>query len=128
MPDWLTFVSWIDLSNVGVSNKVEKADLNSVKERLAMLKRKKENPQKEEYSKYSLDQAFDIVFTQWNSLDLDERLAAIKQQEEEERMKRKERKKQKKEHKKKSDGATENEAEDEMAKMMGFSGFGSSKA
>jgi U4/U6.U5 tri-snRNP component SNU23 len=43
---------------------VEKADLNSVKERLAMLKRKKENPQKEEYSKYSLDQAFDIVFTQ----------------------------------------------------------------
>lgn len=40
----------IDLNNVGVSSKVEKADLSSVKERLAMLKRKKENPQNEEYS------------------------------------------------------------------------------
>jgi hypothetical protein len=44
----------IDLNNVGVSNKVEKADLSSVKERLAMLKRKKENPQAEEYSKILL--------------------------------------------------------------------------
>lgn len=41
----------LDLNNVGVSGKVEKADLNSVKERLAMLKRKKENPEKDEYSK-----------------------------------------------------------------------------
>ncbi|KAI7897522.1 uncharacterized protein BX663DRAFT_444912 [Cokeromyces recurvatus] len=40
------------LSNVGVSTKVEKADLNAVKERLAMLKRKRENPEKEEYSMY----------------------------------------------------------------------------
>jgi U4/U6.U5 tri-snRNP component SNU23 len=37
---------------VGVSTKVEKADLNSVKERLAMLKRKKENPENDEYSRY----------------------------------------------------------------------------
>ncbi|CAO3629196.1 unnamed protein product [Mucor hiemalis] len=97
----------LNLNNVGVSSKVEKANLNSVKERLAMLKRKKENPQKEEYN-------------------LDERLASIKQQEEEERQKRREKKKQKKDHgKKKSDN---NEDEDEMAKMMGFSGFGSSKA
>ncbi|KAG2203584.1 hypothetical protein INT46_011134 [Mucor plumbeus] len=107
-------VTWIDhlngrkhLNNVGVSSKVEKADLSSVKERLAMLKRKKENPQNEEYN-------------------LDERLVAIKQQEEEERQKRREKKKQKKDHKKKS---TDNDdGEDEMAKMMGFSGFGSSKA
>ncbi|GAN11792.1 zinc finger matrin-type protein 2-like [Mucor ambiguus] len=107
-------VTWIDhlngrkhLNNVGVSSKVEKADLSSVKERLAMLKRKKENPQKEEYN-------------------LDERLAAIKQQEEDEKQKRREKKKQKKDHKKKP--ADEEDGEDEMAKLMGFSGFGSSKA
>ncbi|KAL7312972.1 U4/U6.U5 snRNP associated protein [Mucor circinelloides] len=107
-------VTWIDhlngrkhLNNVGVSSKVEKADLNSVKERLAMLKRKKENPQNEEYN-------------------LDERLAAIKQQEEEEKQKRREKKKQKKDHKKKP--ADKDDGQDEMAKMMGFSGFGSSKA
>ncbi|KAL9548499.1 hypothetical protein MBANPS3_005654 [Mucor bainieri] len=107
-------VTWIDhlngrkhLNNVGVSSKVEKADLSSVKERLAMLKRKKENPQSEEYN-------------------LDERLAAIKQQEEEERQKRREKKKQKKDHKKKP--SDKDDGEDEMAKMMGFSGFGSSKA
>ncbi|CEP12502.1 hypothetical protein [Parasitella parasitica] len=107
-------VTWIDhlngrkhLNNIGVSSKVEKADLNSVKERLAMLKRKKENPQKEEYN-------------------LDDRLAAIKQQEDEERQKRRERKKQKKDHKKKS--SANDDGDDEMAKMMGFSGFGSSKS
>jgi U4/U6.U5 tri-snRNP component SNU23 len=59
-------------------------------------------------------------------IDLDERLASIKQQEEEERQKRREKKKQKKDHHKKKDD--DNEGEDEMAKLMGFSGFGSSKA
>lgn len=59
-------------------------------------------------------------------LDLDERLVAIKQQEEEERQKRRDKKKQKKDHKKKP--ADDGDGEDEMAKMMGFSGFGSSKA
>ncbi|KAI8639006.1 hypothetical protein BD408DRAFT_422119 [Parasitella parasitica] len=107
-------VTWIDhlngrkhLNNIGVSSKVEKANLSSVKERLAMLKRKKENPEKEEYN-------------------LDDRLAAIKQQEDEERQKRRDKKKQKKDHKKKS--AANDDGDDEMAKMMGFSGFGSSKA
>lgn len=57
---------------------------------------------------------------------MDERLVAIKQQEEEERQKRREKKKQKKDHKKKP--ADDGDGEDEMAKMMGFSGFGSSKA
>ncbi|KAG2229236.1 hypothetical protein INT48_008639 [Thamnidium elegans] len=109
--DSVTYIDHLNgrkhLNNVGISNKVEKADLNSVKERLALLKRKKENPQQEEYN-------------------LDERLASIKQQEEEERQKRREKKKQKKEHHKKKEDVGEDE--DDMAKMMGFSGFGSSKA
>ncbi|KAI8085381.1 hypothetical protein BDF21DRAFT_336611 [Thamnidium elegans] len=52
--DSVTYIDHLNgrkhLNNVGISNKVEKADLNSVKERLALLKRKKENPQQEEYS------------------------------------------------------------------------------
>ncbi|KAI8989581.1 hypothetical protein BDB01DRAFT_782390 [Pilobolus umbonatus] len=111
--DSVTYIDHLNgrkhLSNVGISRKVEKADLNSVKERLALLKRKKENPEQEEY-------------------DLDERLAAIKQQEEEEKQRRREKKKQKKDHKKKKDDVTETEDGDEMAKLMGFSGFGSSKS
>lgn len=95
-----------------------------------MLKRKKENPQKEEYSKILPPVSHDLHFEPtlfFSFADLDERLASIKQQEEEERQKRREKKKQKKEHgKKKSDN--NEEEEDEMAKMMGFSGFGSSKA
>ncbi|KAI8883815.1 hypothetical protein K501DRAFT_272296 [Backusella circina FSU 941] len=39
------------LQNVGVTMKVEKATLSSVQERLAMLKRKKENPKQEQYGK-----------------------------------------------------------------------------
>ncbi|GAA5817702.1 hypothetical protein MFLAVUS_011253 [Mucor flavus] len=109
--DSVTYIDHLNgrkhLNNVGISNKVEKADLSSVKERLALLKRKKENPQQEEYN-------------------LDERLASIKQQEEEERQKRREKKKQKKEHHKKKEDIGEDE--DDMAKLMGFSGFGSSKA
>ncbi|KAI9253370.1 hypothetical protein BDA99DRAFT_519600 [Phascolomyces articulosus] len=99
--------------NVGVQLKVERASVSSVKDRLAMLKRKKEAPEEEEY-------------------DLDSRVASLKQQEEEEKRQRKERKRQKKEAKKKKhskehEGEGEGEEEDEMAKMMGFSGFGTSK-
>ncbi|KAI8048059.1 uncharacterized protein B0P05DRAFT_519544 [Gilbertella persicaria] len=53
--DSVTYIDHLNgrkhLDNVGISAKIEKADANSVKERLAMLKRKKENPEKEEYSK-----------------------------------------------------------------------------
>ncbi|KAI7883234.1 hypothetical protein K492DRAFT_159557 [Lichtheimia hyalospora FSU 10163] len=96
--------------NVGVQMKVERSSVDSVKDRLAMLKRKKEEPE-EEY-------------------DLDQRIASLKQQEEEERQKRRERKRQKKEaRKKKHDKEDEPTAEeDDMAKLMGFSGFGSTKA
>lgn len=63
------------------------------------------------------------------NIDLDQRIAALKQQEEEERQKRRERKRQKKEAKKKKhDKGDEPVAEDnDMAKLMGFSGFGSTK-
>ncbi|KAI8377347.1 hypothetical protein BD560DRAFT_325746 [Blakeslea trispora] len=53
--DSVTYIDHLNgrkhLSNVGVSTKVDKASVDSVKDRLAMLKRKKENPQNEEYSK-----------------------------------------------------------------------------
>lgn len=62
------------------------------------------------------------------SIDLDERLQALKQKEDEDKKKRKERKKQKKEEKKKGNEKPEEDGDDDMAKMMGFSGFGSSKA
>ncbi|KAI9275385.1 hypothetical protein BY458DRAFT_507259 [Sporodiniella umbellata] len=110
--DSVTYIDHLNgrkhLANAGISRKTEKAGINDVKERLAALKRKRENPDEEKY-------------------DLDERLTALKQQEEEERKKRREKKKQKKESKKKEDKIEISEEGDEMAKMMGFAGFGSSK-
>ncbi|KAG1438097.1 hypothetical protein G6F56_012789 [Rhizopus delemar] len=110
--DSVTYIDHLNgrkhLANAGISRKTEKAGVNDVKERLAALKRKRENPEQEQY-------------------DLDERLSSLKQQEEEEKKKRREKKKQKKEQKKEEKTPAEEEAEDEMAKMMGFSGFGSSK-
>ncbi|ORY99995.1 hypothetical protein BCR43DRAFT_521183 [Syncephalastrum racemosum] len=102
--------------NVGFTLKVERVSATDVSERLAMLKRKKEEPKKE--------------------YDLDSRIEELTREEEEERRKRKERKRQKKEAKKRKQQSEEPESadggggdgEDEMAKMMGFSGFGSSKA
>ena len=41
---------WLDQRNVGVQMKVERSSVDSVKDRLAMLKRKKEEPE-EEYGK-----------------------------------------------------------------------------
>ncbi|KAF7725764.1 zinc finger, matrin-type 2 [Apophysomyces ossiformis] len=95
--------------NMGISMKVERSTVDSVKERLAMLKRKREEPKKE--------------------YDLDTRLDELKRQEEEEKRRRKEKKRQKKEaKKKKNETSTEPPPEgDDMAKMMGFAGFGSSK-
>ncbi|KAL0074769.1 C2H2-type zinc finger transcription factor [Phycomyces blakesleeanus] len=92
--------------NIGISMKVERASIDSVKERLAMLKRKKEEPEKE--------------------YDLDSRVAELKREEDEERRRRKEKKRQKKEAKKRK---AEDEPEDaaDISEMMGFSGFGSSK-
>ncbi|KAI9287873.1 hypothetical protein BC943DRAFT_358370 [Umbelopsis sp. AD052] len=101
--------------NLGMSMKVERASVDSVKERLAALKRKKEQP-KEEY-------------------DLDARIEARQREEDEAKRRKKERKKAKKEaptgDSPEKDAAQGDQAateEDEMAKLMGFGGFGSSKA
>ncbi|KAJ2959323.1 hypothetical protein NQZ79_g5242 [Umbelopsis isabellina] len=102
--------------NLGMSMKVERATLDSVKERMAALKRKKEQPQ-EEY-------------------DLDARIEARQRAEDEAKRRKKERKKAKKDSSTadSAEKATEENdvaaagEEDEMAKMMGFAGFGSSKA
>ncbi|KAI8334653.1 hypothetical protein BC941DRAFT_504002 [Chlamydoabsidia padenii] len=93
-------------SKLGVSMKVERASVSSVKERLEALKRKKEEPDsKKEY-------------------DLQSRVEEAKQQEHDEKLRRKERKRQKKAEKQE----TQSNDDDEMAKMMGFGGFGSTKA
>ena len=42
-------IYWLDQQNVGVQLKVERASVGSVKDRLAMLKRKKDAPEEEEY-------------------------------------------------------------------------------
>lgn len=44
-------VEFLDLSNVGVSMKVEKASVNDVKARLAMLTQKRKNPEQDKYGK-----------------------------------------------------------------------------
>ena len=43
------FFIGLDQQNVGVQLKVERASVGSVKDRLAMLKRKKDAPEEEEY-------------------------------------------------------------------------------
>ncbi|GAB5589255.1 zinc finger [Umbelopsis nana] len=97
--------------NLGMSMRVERASLDNVKERLAALKRKKEQP-KEDY-------------------DLDARIEARQREEEEAKRRKKEKKKAKKEAESEKPQNLDGEAaveEDDMAKMMGFAGFGSTKA
>lgn len=53
----------IDLANVGVSTKVERASVNDVKERLAMLTRKRKNPEAETYGKLNFLVLELVVFT-----------------------------------------------------------------
>ncbi|KAL1917575.1 uncharacterized protein VTP21DRAFT_3968 [Calcarisporiella thermophila] len=67
-------------SNMGMSMRVERSTLDEVKARLEMLKRKKEQPEKE--------------------YDFDERVAMSQKEEEEERRRKREKKKQKKPRKK----------------------------
>ncbi|ORX62183.1 hypothetical protein DM01DRAFT_1380010 [Hesseltinella vesiculosa] len=100
-------------SKLGVAMKVERSTADQVKDRLAELKRKKmEGPdEKKEY-------------------DLNSRIEELKQQEQDEKAQRKERKRQKKQEKEKESTADlpATEDADDMAKMMGFSGFGSTKS
>jgi len=97
--------------NLGMSMRVERASIDSVKERLAALKRKKEQP-KEDY-------------------DLDARIEAMQREEEEAKRRKKEKKKAKKATESTGSETAHGQSaveEGDMAKMMGFAGFGSTKA
>ncbi|KAK3739598.1 hypothetical protein QZH41_011213 [Actinostola sp. cb2023] len=90
--------------NLGMSMRVERSSLDQVKKRFETNKRKREEEkQKSDY-------------------DLDERIAILKEEEEQRKQQRKDFKKEKK-----LKVQQEAEIDPEMAAMMGFSGFGSSK-
>ncbi|RUS13862.1 zinc finger matrin-type protein 2-like protein [Jimgerdemannia flammicorona] len=95
---------------MGMSMRVEKSTVDQVKERLLALKRKAEQTDEKEY-------------------DLDARIEAAKREEEEGKRRRKERKKQKREEERggKESDVPATEEDDEMAKLMGFGGFKTSK-
>ncbi|XP_050382399.1 uncharacterized protein LOC126799277 [Argentina anserina] len=90
---------------LGMSMRVERASLEQVQSRFEKLKKRKT----------------DLPFTEQ---DLDERI--LKQQQEEEERKRQRREK-KKEKKKEKVGEEEIDIDPDVAAMMGFGGFGSSK-
>ncbi|ORZ21627.1 hypothetical protein BCR42DRAFT_407954 [Absidia repens] len=96
-------------SKLGVSMKVERSSVSSVKDRLEALKRKKEEPESN------------------REYDLQSRVEELKQQEHDEKRRRKEQKRLKKEEKQKQIQDSGGDEEDEMAKLMGFGSFGSSK-
>lgn len=120
--------------------KVERASVSSVKERLEALKRKKEEPEaNKEYgkeTKYAIRDrkgrsthyttTLPLFALLMNPLDLKSRVDELKQQEHDEKIRKKERKRQKKSEKQQE--TQQSTEDDEMAKMMGFGGFGSSKA
>jgi U4/U6.U5 tri-snRNP component SNU23 len=96
---------------LGMSMKVERSTIDQVRNKLAELKKKGTAPQ--EY-------------------DLDARVEQLQKQEEEEKKRRKERKKAKKKGELEKNAAKEDNPEDEvdpeMTKLMGFTGFGSTKS
>jgi len=97
---------------LGMSMKVERSTLDQVRNKLASLKEKKEAPQ--EYN-------------------LDAQVEQLQKQEEEEKKRRKERKKAKKKGESGKNAMNEednpeDEVDPEMAKLMGFAGFGSTKS
>ncbi|CAI0381804.1 unnamed protein product [Linum tenue] len=95
----------VDQRALGMSMRVERASLQQVQERFEMLKKRKDP-------------------TKFSEQDLDERLLKQQQEEEERKRQRRERKKEKKKEK----AAEEQEDIDpDVAAMMGFGGFGSSK-
>jgi len=93
--------------NLGMSMKVERSTLDQVKQRFELLKKKKEEEKKE--------------------YDVTQRLQELQEEEEKVKAYRREKRKEKK---KKSGGAEEEGAggmDPEMAKLMGFGGFGGSR-
>ncbi|KMZ70017.1 Zinc finger matrin type 2 [Zostera marina] len=91
---------------LGMSMRVERASLQQVQERFESLKKRKEG----------------VTFTEQ---DLDERILKQQQEEEERKRQRRERKKEKKREKAASEG--QDDADADVAALMGFGGFGSSK-
>ncbi|KAF9918344.1 zinc finger, matrin-type 2 [Lobosporangium transversale] len=97
------------LKNLGIDRKAVRESVTDVLAKLESMKRKAEEPKKDKY-------------------DLDARLEEVKRQEDRERAEKRERKKQKKNEKKTDDAFADGGMDPAMAAMMGFSGFGSSKA
>ncbi|XP_050417365.1 zinc finger matrin-type protein 2 [Patella vulgata] len=89
--------------NLGMSMKIERSTLDQVKKRFEMNKKKKEEKKKE--------------------YDFDERMKELKEEEEKQKAYKKEKRK---ERKRKADTDLD-DGDDDMAALMGFSGFGGSK-
>ncbi|KAF4098427.1 hypothetical protein G5714_020457 [Onychostoma macrolepis] len=90
--------------NLGMSMRVERSSLDQVKKRFEVNKKKLEEKQKE--------------------YDFEERMKELREEEEKAKAYRKEKQKEKK---RKAEEDLNFEDDDEMAAVMGFSGFGSSK-
>ncbi|PVD34700.1 hypothetical protein C0Q70_05977 [Pomacea canaliculata] len=90
--------------NLGMSMKIERSSLDQVKQRFEMNKKKKEEKKKE--------------------YDFEERMKEIKEEEEKAKAHKKEKRK---ERKRKADEDDDADGDPDMAALMGFSGFGSSK-
>ena len=95
--------------NLGMSMKLERSSLDQVKERFQLNKKKMEEKKKQ--------------------YDIEERMKELKEEEEKAKAYRKEKKKEAKKKKVSNDDDNDEEAEqiDDMAAIMGFSGFSSSK-
>ncbi|CAH2054937.1 unnamed protein product [Thlaspi arvense] len=117
-----------DQRALGMSMRVERSSLEQVQERFEVLKKRKTPGTftEQENRNYSvMHSRFGITeFDHDLGIDLDERIR--KQQEEEEELKRQRREK-KKEKKARKAMEEEPEMDPEVAEMMGFGGFGSSK-
>uniref|UniRef100_A0A3Q3JI38 Zinc finger matrin-type protein 2 n=1 Tax=Monopterus albus TaxID=43700 RepID=A0A3Q3JI38_MONAL len=90
--------------NLGMSMRVERSSLDQVKKRFEVNKKKLEEKQKE--------------------YDFEERMKELREEEEKAKAYKKEKQK---ERKRRAEGDMDFEEDDEMAAVMGFSGFGSSK-
>uniref|UniRef100_A0A8C7X4C2 Zinc finger, matrin-type 2 n=1 Tax=Oryzias sinensis TaxID=183150 RepID=A0A8C7X4C2_9TELE len=93
-----------DQRNLGMSMRVERSSLDQVKKRFEVNRKKMEEKQKE--------------------YDFEERMKELREEEEKAKAYRKEKQK---ERKRRAEDDLDLEDDDEMAAVMGFSGFGSSK-
>ncbi|KAL8576372.1 zinc finger, matrin-type 2 [Nucella lapillus] len=91
--------------NLGMSMKIERSSLDQVRQRFELNKKKKEEKEKE--------------------YDIEERLREIKEEEEKAKAHKKEKRKERK--RKAADDGDMGSGDPDMAALMGFSGFGTSK-